>query len=101
MRSVIQRLVAILMLSLLLLGMGTAMAAPEQALSTTVQLALDGDDGKDELTASETGVEASEVAVAPRAKLIQGSAFRLPSQADSPLPAAPFLEGPQRPPRAA
>lgn len=94
----IQRLVAILMLSLLLLGAGTAMAAPDQSVSSTLEIALD--DGTDELTGSEAGLEAPEAVLAPSAQLIQSSSLTLPAQADSPLPAAPFLEGPQRPPRA-
>ncbi len=102
MRSVIQRLVAILMLSLLFLSAGTAVAGPELGVGSTLQVALDdGRDGSDDMNGGEAGFEASEAVTAPGASLIPRSAFCLPAQADSPLPAAPFLEGPKRPPRAA
>lgn len=100
MRSVIQRLVAILMLSLLFLGMGAAVAAPEPGTNTTLEIALD-DDSTDELTSSEAGLEAPEATLAPLAGAPQASTAGLPQGANSRLPAAPYLEGPQRPPRAA
>lgn len=100
MRSVITRLVAILMLSLLFLGMGAAVAAPEPGTSITLEISVD-DDGTDEVTGSEAGIEAPEAALAPLAGAPQASTTGLPQGADSRLPAAPYLEGPQRPPRAA
>ncbi|MDI4633377.1 hypothetical protein J7U46_09985 [Pelomonas sp. V22] len=99
----IQRLVAILMLSLLFLGMGAAVAAPEPGTSVTLEIALD-DDSNDELTGSEAGLEAPEApeaTLAPLAGAPQASTAGLPQGANSRLPAAPYLEGPQRPPRAA
>jgi len=99
MPPVIQRLVAIVMLALLLLGAGVAVAGPDQGASTTLELALD--DSRDELTGGEAGLEAAEAAMATCAIEMPSAGNCLAIEADSPLPAAPFLEGPQRPPRAA
>lgn len=100
MQPVIQRLVAILMLSLLFLSAGAAVAAPDTGTSITLEIALD-DDSTDELTCSEAGLEAPEATLALLAGAPQASTAGLPQGADSRLPAAPYLEGPQRPPRAA
>ncbi len=99
MRSVIQRLVAILMLSLLFLGMGAAVAAPDLGVSSLHEVALD--EATDELTGNEAGLEAPEAALAPLSGAPRGCTVGLPQGANSRLPAAPYLEGPQRPPRAA
>jgi hypothetical protein len=99
MPSVIQRLVAILMLSLLLLGAGAAVAGPDQGAGSTLELALE--DSRDELTGGEAGLEAPEVAMAACASAMPRAGHSLAIEADSPVPPPPFLEGPQRPPRAA
>lgn len=99
MGTVIQRLIAILMLSLLFLGAGAAMAAPDQGTSITLEIAIDDD--SDELGTSESGLEAPEAVLALITGTPPSGAAALPPGADSRLPAAPYLEGPQRPPRAA
>ncbi|MDM4765373.1 hypothetical protein [Pelomonas sp. SE-A7] len=96
----IRRLISLLMLALLLVsGTATAMSLePVTEFSATV--AVDSDPMDEPGTEPTPSVESFEHAMISRLPRLAARQTDRPAEASSAMPAAPFLEGPQRPPRA-
>ena len=93
----IQRIVAAVLLALLFLSTGAAMAGPDTGLNTTLEAALDS---SDEPKSGDASLEAPELGCAPSVPALLHSSSCAPRSVEATLPAPPYLEGPQRPPRA-